>query len=308
MKHYKTKTPSQQFVVEHPVELLPFLIHKKVKKSRNAIKSILRNYQVTVNNKVVTLHNHPLRPNDTVQIYSSKQVKRETKLKKMQIVYEDQFIIVINKEVGLLSVSTNQYTNKDTAYRILNEHLSQQSNNGENNKAYVLHRLDREVSGLMIFAKFPKIQEIMQNRWEELIIKRTFTAIVEGHVTPLHGKVENWLTENPNNLKMKCSATNNGGLHSITHYRTIAQGTHVSVLELSMETARKNQLRVHMESIGHPILGDKKYGSKYNPIRRICLHADAIEFIHPITQAVISLSCPLPLRMEHLAKTCRKVE
>jgi len=294
MKEKAKNTILQEIKVTEKAELLPFLIQKNVRKSRNAIKSLLTHKQVRVNNKVVSLHNYELKSGDSVTIHVHDKKLDQKKLKGMTIVYEDKYLLVIDKESGLLSVSTGKDLLKETAYNIVNNYI--RSKNAKE-KAYILYRLDRESSGLMLFAKSEDIQEDMQNEWMIRPPKRFHKAIVEGRLSPAKGTITSWLTENKNFLVF-ASDTDNGGLKAITHYKTIVANNKYSLISLDIETARKNQIRVQLQSVGHPVIGDKKYGSKINPMRRIALHADELSFIHPVTRESLVLTSPLPKKMQ----------
>lgn len=297
MKKYKNKTPLQQFTINDPMELLPFLIHKQVKSSKSAIKTLLKYQQVLVNNHPISKHNHVLQPGDTVTITRGIAPYKHKILKKIQIIFEDDYLVVINKEAGVLSANTNQQENLHTAQHILNKYLN--SHPKQEQKLYPIHRLDRDISGLMIFAKHPKIQEIMRHRWNEFVMTYNHHAIVEGILKQQSGIIECWLFENKN-LKMSASKTDKSGLHAITHFQTLATGNQLSFVQLQPVTRRKNQLRAHMEFMKHPILGDKKYHAKLNPVGRICLHATELSLKHPITHAIHHLQSPLPSSMKHI--------
>ncbi|MFT4073289.1 MAG: RluA family pseudouridine synthase [Dysgonamonadaceae bacterium] len=290
-------TPLQELVVTKEIELLPFLLEKRVKKSRNAIKSLLVHKQVIVNKQSVSQHNFLLHPGDKVLVQRNDHSREKKFLKGIQIVFEDDYLIVIDKEPGLLSIATER-EKRETAYSIISEYLKHKDPEA---KIFVLHRLDRETSGLMMFAKDQKVQEIMQKNWDDIITARTYQAIVEGKLDPAEGTITSWLTENKN-FKMFSSPKDNGGQKAITHYKTLASNKHYSLLSLKLDTGRKNQIRVHLESLGHPILGDKKYGSKQNPIRRMCLHAYELSFKHPVTSIFQEFKSPIPPKMKMLTQ------
>lgn len=297
MKDKSPKTVLQEIKVSESSELLAFLIEKKIRKSRNAIKSLLTHRQVKINNKVVSQHNHLLIPGDLVTIHQHDSKLDQKKLKGLTIIYEDNDLLVIDKESGLLSVSTGKEQLKETAYNIVNSYI--RTKNAQK-RAYVLFRLDRETSGLMFFAKSEDVQEDLQKDWILNPPKRSYQAIVEGKVTPDKGTITSWLTQNKN-FVMFASNTDNGGLKAVTHYTTLCANNKYSLLKLDMETARKNQIRVQLQFIGNPIIGDKKYGSKISPIRRIALHADSLSFTHPITKEKLSFQSSLPKKMQIIA-------
>lgn len=291
----KTEQPLQEFVVTKETELLAFLIEKKVKKSRNAIKSLLAHKQIMVGKQVMTQFDFILKKGDKVSIMKTDHKHDKKKLEGVQIVFEDEYLVVIDKAPGLLSIATDR-EKRETAYSIVSNYIKQEDREA---RIFVLHRLDRETSGVMMFAKDPKIQEIMQKKWDELITARTYQAIIEGQLDPEEGTVTSWLTENKN-FKMFSSSKDNGGQKAITHYKTLESNKRFSLLSLKLDTGRKNQIRVHLESLGHPIVGDKKYGSKISPIRRMALHAYELSFIHPITSIQYEFKSPIPTTMKQL--------
>lgn len=285
----------QEYKVSGTYELLNFLIEKKVKKSRNATKSLLAHKQILVNGNIVTQHNQIVKNGDMVSIMKFNQARKERKLKGLKIVFEDEWLIVVEKESGLLSVSTDKEKIR-TAYYVLNEYLRKKDKNA---RIFVLHRLDREISGLMVFAKNPDIQSMFQIEWDKIIPKYTYTAVVEGKINTPKGTVESWLSENKN-LVMQYSFDEGNGLHAVTHYKTLKSTDRFSLLEYDLETKRKNQIRVHMKQIGHSIVGDKKYGSSQNPIKRIALHGSEMKLIHPMTKEIFDFKYLLPKRMLEL--------
>lgn len=292
----------QEYKVSGTHELLSFLIEKKVKKSRNATKSLLAHKQILVNGSIVTQHNKIIKNGDIVSLMKFNQARKEKKLKGLKIVFEDEFLIVVEKESGLLSVSTDKEKVR-TAYYVLNEYLRKKDKNA---RVFVLHRLDREVSGLMIFAKNPDIQSMFQTEWDKIIPKYTYMAVVEGKINTPKGTIESWLSENKN-LVMQYSFHQGDGLHAITHYKTLKSTDRFSLLEYDLETKRKNQIRVHMKQIGHSIVGDKKYGASKNPIKRIALHASEMKLIHPVTKEVFDFKYSLPKRMLDLVAETKTV-
>lgn len=298
MRDKKQNMPLQEIKVSTNMELLPFLIEKGVRKSRNAVKSLLIHKQIRVNNKVVSQHNYVLNPGDTITIHKHDHKRDTKKLKGLTIIYEDKDIIVVDKESGLLSISAGNQL-KETAFNIVNNYLKAKN---ATVRAYVLFRLDRETSGLMVYAKSTDIQEDLQKAWITKPPKRTFLTVVEGRITPENGTITSWLTENKN-FQMFANSFDNGGQKAVMHYQTIHASNKFSFLSLELETARKNQARVQLQSVGHPIVGDKKYGSKISPIRRIALHANKLAFIHPVTKEKLEFESALPKKMQIMADT-----
>ena len=297
MNEKNKNTVLQTIKADRDSELLLFLIENKVRKSRSAIKSLLAHKQIRVNNRVVSLHNHGLKPGDIVTVHKNDQTRNLKKLKGLTIIYEDEYLIVVDKEHGLLSIATDR-EKRETAYSIISEYLKVKDRNA---RVFVLHRLDRETSGLMMYAKSTDIQENLQKNWDKLINTRSYIAVVEGNPEPSEGTITSWLTEDKNYV-MHSSKFDNGGQKSITHYKTIRSTQRFSMLSLDLETGRKNQIRVHMKHIGHPIVGDKKYGSKINPIKRIALHAYELYFTHPVSQEILEFKSHVPKKMQLLVE------
>lgn len=294
MKEKAQNTALQEIKVDKPSELLTFLVDSKVRKSRNAIKSLLAHKQVKVNGEVISQYNYELKAGDNVSIHKHDYKLDEKKLKGLTIIYEDKHLLVIDKDSGLLSVSTGKDQLKETAYNIVSSYLKTKN---AQTRPYILYRLDRETSGLMVFTKDPDLQEKLQKEWILHPPKRSYITVVESPVEPSSGTITSWLTENKN-FVVFASEKDNGGLKAVTHYKIEKANSRYTVLRLDPETSRKNQLRVQLQFIGHPIVGDKKYGSKISPIRRIALHANKLEFVHPVTKEKIGFTSALPKKMQ----------
>ncbi len=275
--------------VTEPVELMAFLLAKMGGMSRNSIKSLLAHRQVKVNNKVTTQFNLPLQLNDIVTVTSGRG-NIELSHPKLRIIFEDDSLIVVEKKEGLLTVSTGK-SDETTAFSILKNHVKKSS---PQNRIYVVHRLDRETSGVIMFAKNKEVQLILQENWHRIVTRRIYVALVEGKVEKEQDTIVTWLTENEKSLKIHSSDTDNGGQQAITHYRCIKSNENYSLLEIELETGRKNQIRVHLQGIGHPIAGDKKYGAGISPISRLGLHARLLAFYHPISTEIVSFETPVP--------------
>lgn len=211
------------------------------------------------------------------------------KKEKLDIVYEDKELIIINKPAGLLTVSTEKEKEK-TLYHRVSEYLKKKN---KNNKVFVVHRLDKDTSGIIIFAKNEKIKQILQNSWDDIIKLRQYVAIVEGEVIEKKKTIKSWLKETSTLMTYSSNKPNDGKL-AITKYRCVLSNKNNSLLEIEILTGRKNQIRVQLNDIGYPIIGDKKYGSKTNPIKRLGLHANKLIFIHPSTKKELILEVDLP--------------
>lgn len=286
----KTKAPGETALrVNEPAELMQFLLAKMGGMSRNSVKSLLSHRQVMVNGKVTTLFNTALKAGDTVLI-SSARGNIELTHPKLKVIFEDQYLIVVEKKEGLLTVTTGK-SDETTAFSILKNYVKKAS---PQNRIYVVHRLDRETSGVIMFAKTREIQLALQENWHRVITRRVYVALVEGKVEKPEDTIVTWLTENEKSLKIHSSKVDNGGQQAVTHYRTIKSNDKFSLLEVELETGRKNQIRVHMQDIGHPIVGDKKYGSEVSPIGRVGLHARVLAFIHPMSLENVTFETHVP--------------
>ena len=288
--------------VEEVSELLPFLLIKMGGMTRTSIKQLLGQRRVTVNNVIQTRHDTPLRKGDIITIESGRG-NVELRHPKLRVVYEDDALIVVEKKNGLLTVPVKADSKETTVFSILKEYVRKQSHR---NTVHVVHRLDRETSGLLVFAKSPELQEYMRTYWRQLVTKRTYVALVEGKLEKNEGKITSWLTENPRTALVSSSPVDNGGQLAITNYKVLKESalqtdeadlkTEYSLVELNLETGRTNQIRVHMASMGHPVVGDRKYGhgNESSPIDRLCLHARVLEFIHPMTEKKVRFEAPMP--------------
>ena len=291
-----TKPPSKptakltQLTVSKPVGLMEFLIEQLKGKSRTTIKSLLAHRQVSVGTHTITQFDYPLEPNQLVTINWG-VVAEQTRLRGVRILFEDPYLIVIDKEAGMLSIATAK-EKLLTTYSILSSHVKKED---PKNRIFVVHRLDRDTSGVMMFAKSEKVQEIMQKEWQEAVIRRSYIAVVEGIVEKNEDTIRSFLKENKM-LFMYSTKVPGEGDEAITHYKVLKRGEEFSLMEVELETGRKNQIRVHMKELGHPVAGDKKYGSKLNPLRRTCLHANILAFKHPITGEELSFETPPPHR------------
>mgnify|MGYP002291577654 FL=1 len=276
-----------EFNVNEDMELMAFLMKEMSGISRTRVKALLTNRVVLVDNNIQTQYNFPLKKGMRVQINKEKQ-NHEFRHPMLKILYEDAYIIVVEKKEGLLSVATEKQKER-TAQHILNEYVKRQH---RNNRVFVVHRLDRETSGIMMYAKDEKTQYTLRDNWHDIVYDRRYVAIVNGEVEREQGTVKSWLTDRK--LYVSSSPVDDGGKLSITHYRTIKRANGFSLVELQLETGRKNQIRVHMESLGHPILGDERYGCEINPLNRLALHAFKLCFYHPITGERMEFETPYP--------------
>ena len=282
------KTPDPVFNVTEEAELISFLLHRMPHKNRDNIKTFLKYQQVLVNGQPVSQFNYHLIPGQIVTITRNKITPSKT-YKGISILYEDNDIIVIDKHAGVLSVATGK-KEKFTAYSLLYDHVKKNNPDG---KIFIVHRLDRDTSGLMLFCKSAKVQKILQKNWNEIIRERVYVALTEGLVAPASGEISSYLVENAEGIVY--SGQDSGrGRWAVTQYETIRSDENHTLLRMSLRTGRKNQIRVHLKDIGHPVVGDKKYGSKDHSLGRMGLHALVIAFRHPVTGKEMRFETHIP--------------
>lgn len=294
-------TKYNEFTVKKPALLLDYIMTQLSGMSRNKAKSILSGRGVCVNKKVTTAYDFPLEVGMVVRI--SKH-KRSTELhsKYVRIIYEDKDLIVIDKSAGILSMETTggQYCVKS----ILDEYFARRHFKCT---AHVVHRLDRETSGLMIYAKNLNTEQILEENWQSIVTDRRYVAVVSGKMEIEGGTVRSWLKDNKAFVTYS-SEVDNGGKYAITHYRRLQSTDRCSLVELKLETGRKNQIRVHMKDVGHPVAGDAKYGNGFDPIGRLALHAYRLHFFHPITREKMEFETPYPTAFMYLFTAKKNVE
>ena len=285
----KARSQYTDYMVKEPMELMTFLSTVMPQASRTKIKSLLTKRIVYVDNVITTQYNFPLKPGMKVQISRNKKVQ-EFHSRLLKIVYEDAYLIVVEKSEGLLSVNTERQKER-TAYTILSEYVRRAN---KRNRIYIVHRLDRDTSGLMMFAKDEKTQHTLRDNWHEIVFDRRYVALVHGEMERNAGTVHSWLTDRT--LYVSSSPTDDGGKESVTHYHTVKRGNGYSLIELNLETGRKNQIRVHMQDLNHPIVGDGRYGREEdaNPLGRLALHAFKLCFYHPVTGEMMHFEKPYP--------------
>jgi 23S rRNA pseudouridine1911/1915/1917 synthase len=288
-------TKQNQFPVTEPGELMKFLTGKLPALSRNNIKSLLTHRQIQVNGQVVTQYNHPLKAGDQVAVDWS-LVRDAGQGPGLKILYEDADLMIIDKPAGLLSIASNQ-EKLHTAYHQLTDYVRQSDPDAH---MFIVHRLDRDTSGVMLFAKNETAKRRLQDAWKEMVTDRAYVALVEGQVKKA-GSIKSWLKETKTGL-MYSSSIPADGLEAVTHYRVLQATPEYSLLELRLETGRKNQIRVHMKDMGHSIVGDRKYGAVTNPLGRLGLHAHILAFYHPVTGKLMRFETEIPQKFSRLLK------
>lgn len=289
-RNYKKKVePIKQtpFTISEESELIDFLMLKFPTRSRNKIKTWLKNKNVEVNTQIETAYNRQLKKGDKVVVYWGR-IFEGRDLKGVKIVYEDQHLIVIYKPTALLSVATDKVN--VTAYSILSDHIKAQD---PKNRIFIVHRLDRETSGLMMFARSVEVQQLLQHNWKEMVFERKYIAVTSGPIVREDGTITSYLVESKA-LKVYSTQDKEKGQIATTHYKTLKRNKPFSLVEVVLETGRKNQIRVHMSDLGMPIVGDKKYGSSESPFNRIGLHAWILGFTHPVTNELMRFESDIP--------------
>jgi 23S rRNA pseudouridine1911/1915/1917 synthase len=276
--------------VTQPSPLLPYLFEAWPEAKKKTVRDWLKFGSVAVNGSVTRQFDHALKPGDKVEIRARGVAAPETKLQGgIRIRHEDDDIIVIDKPSGLLSIASASEEEK-TAYAQMTNHVRHGNPRGRE-RVWVVHRLDRETSGLMIFAKNEKAKTTLQAGWDAVVKK--YFAVVEGQPPAESGTFESWLDES-NPLKVYAGASGPDARHATTHYRVTKRGKSTTLVELTLETGRRHQIRVQLAEAGCPIVGDKKYGAETNPIKRIALHATWLRLVHPTTGQALSFQSPLP--------------
>lgn len=293
---YRSRKPqTASFRVSAPAELMDFLMAAYSGISRTKAKAILSGGGITVNKRIVKQYNHPLRPGDIVEVSKQKN-KHDLKSKFVKLIYEDPYIMVVEKSVGILSMGAN--TQAFSVKTILNDYLRQSR---KKCTAHVVHRLDRETSGLLVYAKTIEAEQILEHNWREIVTDRRYMALVSGKMEQERGSVESWLKDNKAYVTYS-SPVDNGGKYALTHYKVLRSNDSYSLVELKLDTGRKNQIRVHMQDLGHPVCGDTKYGNGDDPIGRLALHAFRLNFYHPITGEPLSFETDCPKQFSSVFK------
>lgn len=300
-REYKTDrvNPSsfKEYKVKEEIGLLDFLLKTLTNQSRNNIKSLLKNHQVAVDGAPISQFDFKLSKDDIVIVSKNRINKRNVTKKEVNIIYEDNEFIVIDKPSGLLSVASDKEKGK-TAYRLVTDYLQSLD---KHNRVYVVHRIDEDTSGVLMFAKNEKIRDILQAKWQEIVKARRYYAVVEGNMKFKEETLTNYLKENKNNMMYVTDDKRNGKLCKTT-YKVIKENKDYSLLDINIDSGRKNQIRVQLGHIGHFILGDDKYGEPSNPISRLALHAYELEFIHPINKKTYRFKAKMPISFLSLFK------
>lgn len=284
------------YVVEHDGKLLDWLLENVKGMSKSKIKSTLQGRGIKVGQKVITQFDYPLTAGMKITFSKTKQNNNIFKSRYVKIVYEDQYLVVIEKNIGILSMAAGHSTlNVKT---VLDDYFKRSR---QKCTAHIVHRLDRDTSGLMIYAKDKQTEMLLEQDWHNIVFDRRYVAVVSGEMEQDEGTIANWLKDNSAYITYS-SLVDNGGKYAVTHFHVLKRSADYSLVEYKLETGRKNQIRVHTADMGHPVCGDVKYGNGDNPIGRLCLHAYVLSFYHPITHEPMDFETPIPPHFRHIFK------
>ena len=275
-----------QYVVDREAPLLDWML-SALPGSKTKIKATLQGHGIKVNGKQVTQFDFPLKPGMKVSVSKSK--KNDTfKSRYVNIVYEDRWLVVVEKKIGILSMAAGH--SSLNVKSVLDDYFKRTR---QKCTAHVVHRLDRDTSGLMIYAKDMQTEQLLERDWHGTVYDRRYVAVVSGEMEEDEGTIANWLKDNKAYVTYS-SPVDNGGKYAVTHFHTLRRTTEHSLVEFRLETGRKNQIRVHTSDMGHPVCGDIKYGNGDDPLHRLCLHAYVLCFHHPVTGKPMEFETPIP--------------
>jgi 23S rRNA pseudouridine1911/1915/1917 synthase len=281
--------PTSQ-VVERPAELLAYLLATRPEVKRAKLRQWLKHGSIHVNGRSITRFDHALQIGDVVSIRTKKEVVANALLPPaLKVLFEDESLIVIVKPGRLLSMATETERHK-TAYAFLTNYVRRDDPRSEA-RVWIVHRLDREASGLMVFAKTEAAKRALQSQWHEA--DKRYLAVVEGHPPADHGVLTSHLDES-GPFKVYSAPPSERTRHAVTNYRVMKRNATHTLVELKLETGRRNQIRVHLADAECPIVGDRKYGPRTNPARRLALHASSLQFKHPVSGELLRFESPLP--------------
>ena len=276
-----------EHTVTEPKELLEFLLEKMPETSRTRVKELLA-HNVYVDGRRTSQFNFPLQRGMKVSIEKASG-KDRLRPRDLDIVYEDQHLFVVNKHEGLLSYS--KFPNDKTVITILNQYLEASH---QRCHAHIVHRLDRDTSGLMVVSKSKEVSQKFEEDWKGMVFARRYVAVAWGQLEPSRGEVRSWFTDGE--YCVLSSPTDNGGKLAVTHYEVRQTSRRYSLVELKLDTGRRNQIRVHLRDLKHPVVHDPMYGYKddISPVNRLCLHAYRLCFKHPVTGRRLQFETPVP--------------
>lgn len=284
------------FKVTAPAELLPFLFSSQPEVKRTKVRQWLKFGSVLINGVATTQFNAALKPGDVVTIRMEKASREKPLLAPgMKVVFEDEYLIVIHKPENLLTIAS-EAERDETAYAYLTDYVKGGKDRSKD-RIWIVHRLDRETSGLIIFARTMEIKEALQGSWDEA--EKHYLAVVEGIMPKDKGTMQNHLDEN-SPYKVYVGHPSERTREAITHYEVLKRGRDRTLVELTLQTGRRHQIRVQLANLGFPIIGDEKYDAKTNPAKRLGLHSFKLMFKHPVTEQQMSFESPLPLDLVRL--------
>ncbi len=292
---YKREGDYEHFTVNEKSGLLDFLL-ANVKESRSKIKATLQGRGIKVDGKCVTQFDYMLEPGMKVSVSKTKRNQNGFKSRYVKIVYEDRWLVVVEKNIGILSMAAGH--SSLNVKSVLDNYFSKSR---QRCRAHVVHRLDRDTSGLMVYAKDMETEQIFERNWHDIVYDRRYVAVVSGEMENEGGTVANWLKDNKAYVTYS-SPVYNGGKYAVTHYHVLDRTTEHSLVEFKLETGRKNQIRVHTADMGHPVCGDVKYGNGDDPLHRLCLHAFLLCFTHPVTGERMEFATPVPTSFRRMFK------
>ena len=272
--------------------LLEYLINN-VSESRSKLKATLQGRGIAVNGRMVTQFDYQLKAGDKI-IISRHKKQNQFKSRYVKIVYEDRWLVVVEKNIGILSMAAGH--SSLNVKSVLDDFFLKSR---QKCRAHVVHRLDRDTSGLMVYAKDIETEQILEHNWHQIVYDRRYVAVVSGEMEQNNGTIANWLKDNKAYITYS-SPTDNGGKYAVTHFQVLNRTTEHSLVEYKLETGRKNQIRVHSADMGHPVCGDMKYGNGDDPLHRLCLHAYMLCFTHPVTGEPMEFSTPIPTAFRSL--------
>ena len=284
---YKTQGGDNLVItVKENAPLLEYLINN-VSESRSKLKATLQGRGIAVNGRMVTQFDYQLKAGDKI-IISRHKKQNQFKSRYVKIVYEDRWLVVVEKNIGILSMAAGH--SSLNVKSVLDDYFLKSR---QKCRAHVVHRLDRDTSGLMVYAKDIDTEQILEHNWHQIVYDRRYVAVVSGEMEQENGTIANWLKDNKAYITYS-SPTDNGGKYAVTHFQVLNRTTEHSLVEYKLETGRKNQIRVHSADMGHPVCGDVKYGNGDDPLHRLCLHAYMLCFTHPVTGEPMEFSTPIP--------------
>lgn len=290
---YKTQGGDNLVItVKEKAPLLEYLINN-VSESRSKLKATLQGRGIAVNGRMVTQFDYQLKAGDKI-IISRHKKQNQFKSRYVKIVYEDRWLVVVEKNIGILSMAAGH--SSLNVKSVLDDYFLKSR---QKCRAHVVHRLDRDTSGLMVYAKDIETEQILEHNWHQIVYDRRYVAVVSGEMEQDNGTIANWLKDNKAYITYS-SPTDNGGKYAVTHFQVLNRTTEHSLVEYKLETGRKNQIRVHSADMGHPVCGDMKYGNGDDPLHRLCLHAYMLCFTHPVTGEPMEFSTPIPTAFRSL--------